>query len=180
MSHTSSATQSSLQSQANAKLTVADAVWIAAATLQREAPNAEFETQDIVDRTQELKLTEGAFKSIWQHVNQHCVANRPPQPNKACMLFAKGKGRRRLYRESTDHSWRDPGREGGRTHPDWKDLPSQYSDLRHWYETEWNRASQTPIEDPLLAVAGLARGMWDGLDADAFVDSLRVGWEGRA
>ena len=177
MINASSAIQLIRENKANAKLTVADAIWVAVALMQRQEPNAEFSTERIVNDTQLLHLTEGTFKSIWQHVNQHCVANRPPQPNRACILFATGKGDRRLFR---DGDRRDPGREGGRTHPVWSSLPTEYADLQHWYENEWNRGPASDVQDPLLAVAGMGSGMWDGLDADAYVDSLRTGWEGRA
>ena len=168
--------QPTSQPDTNAKLTVADAVWITVAKLHRAANNdAPYSTEVIAEETRRSGLTEGIPKSIWQHVNQHCVANRPPQPNRACILFATGHGNRRLFRNGDR---RAPGREGGRTHPAWDSLPAEYADLRHWYEQHWNRTPLTPVSDPLLALAGLGTGMWDSLDADAYVDSLRTGWEG--
>ncbi len=83
-------------------LTVADAVWVAAACMQREhSPTAVFSTDDIVHRVVEQKLTRGASKSIWQHVNQHCVENRKAQPNRLCYLYAAGGGNRRLWHAGT-------------------------------------------------------------------------------
>jgi hypothetical protein len=159
------------------ELTVADAVWIAAALLhhstQSEGP---FSTEDIAAAVQNRHLTNGAPKSIWQHVNQHCVANRKPQPNRACMLFAVGQGNRRLFRDSDRPH---PEREGGRTHPAWDKLPPQYAFLQHWYETKWNKAPEVPVHDPLLALAGAGHGMWNGQTPDDYVTSLREGWEAR-
>lgn len=157
-------------------LTVADAVWIAAAVLQHEAgDNRPFSTETIVQKVADLGLTKGARKSIWQHVNQHCVANRKAQPNRACMLWATGGGNRRLFREGDSQN---PERKGGRTHPDWDKLPKKYADLRQWYETEWNKPSeQTQVIDPLLELAGTGAGMWGTGSADDYVNSLRTGWE---
>jgi hypothetical protein len=162
-------------SSENADLTVADAVWIGVALLQQRSGDIRpFSTETIVNSIVDLHLTKGAPKSIWQHVNQHCVANRKPQPNRACMLYATGQGNRRLYRDSDR---RDPEREGGRTHPDWDKLPQKYAFLQHWYETIWNIAPAIPLSDPLLDLAGTGRDMWGHQSADAYVASLREGWE---
>jgi hypothetical protein len=160
----------------NADLTVADAVWIATAVLQHRAgDDRSFPTETIVQSAVNLRLTKGAFKSIWQHVNQHCVANRKRQPNRACILFATGNGDRRLYRNGDRI---DPERSGGRTHPDWDKLPAEYAYLRQWYETLWNKPSEhTQVIDPLLELAGTGAGMWGTGSADDYVNSLRSGWE---
>jgi hypothetical protein len=160
----------------NADLTVADAVWIATAVLQRKAGDSRpFSTETIAQSVVNLRLTKGARKSIWQHVNQHCVANRKAQPNRACMLWATGGGNRRLFREG---DFPNPERIGGRTHPDWDKLPEKYADLRQWYENEWNKPSElTQVIDPLLELAGTGAGMWGTGSADDYVDSLRSGWE---
>jgi hypothetical protein len=160
----------------NADLTVADAVWIATAFLQRREGNSlPFPTDTIVQSVVNLRLTKGAPKSIWQHVNQHCVANRKAQPNRARMLTAMGHGDRRLFRDGDRF---DPERIDGRTHPDWDKLPEKYADLRQWYETEWNKPSeQTQVIDPLLELAGTGAGMWGTGSADDYMNSLRSGWE---
>jgi hypothetical protein len=160
----------------NADLTVADAVWIATAVLQRKAEDScTFSTETIVQSVVNLRLTKGAPKSIWQHVNQHCVANRKAQPNKVRMLTATGHGDRRLFR---DRDRFDSERIDGRTHPDWDKLPEKYADLRQWYETVWNKPSEhTQVIDPLLELAGTGQGMWGTGSADDYVNSLRSGWE---
>ncbi len=158
------------------ELTVADAVWVGTATLHQQSPESEgFSTEDIVERVLHLRLTRGEQKSIWQHVNQHCVANRKPQPNRSRMLFALGRGNRRLFRDG-DRS--DPGREGAPTHPDWEKLPTEYRHLGNWYE-DWNGVGRTTDDDPLLKLVGSGVGIWKDNHADEFVADLRKDWGGR-
>ncbi len=158
----------------NENLIVADAVWIATALLHEEHPDAKgFSTEDIVSRVQSLHLTRGGQKTIWQHVNQHSVANRKPQPNRSRMLYALGKGVRRLFREG-DRS--DPEREGAPTHPQWSVLPQRYKYLEQWYE-DWNRPIRSAEEDPLLVLVGSGAEIWKDTHADEFVASLREGWD---
>jgi hypothetical protein len=160
----------------NCDLTVADAVWIGTATLHQELPDANsFPTETIVSRVMELRLTRREQKTVWQHVNQHCVANRKPMPNRSRMLFALGKGERRLFREG-DRSV--PEREGAPTHPKWSDLPEKYRHLEHWYE-EWSRPARSTEEDPLLKLVGSGAEIWKDTHADEFVASLREGWGDR-
>jgi hypothetical protein len=156
----------------NCDLKVADAVWIGTALLHEKQPEYKggFATEDIVAFVSDKRLTKGAYKSIWQHVNQHCVANRPPQPNRARMLFALVGGNRRLFR-SDDKSKSDPGREGAPTHPQWDQLPAQYQYLKQWYE-EWDGAVRNDIVDPLLDLMGT----WKNEHADEYVARLRENW----
>lgn len=160
----------------NADLTVADAVWVGTALLHLQTNDpGPFSTEKIVSYVQLHHLTKGAPKSIWQHVNQHCVASRKAQPNKACMLTATGQGNRRLFREGDRV---DPERIGGRTHPDWDKLPPRYAHLRQWYEIVWNQPLQaSQIQDPLLDLVGTGIGMWGNGSVDDYVNSLRTGWE---
>jgi hypothetical protein len=160
----------------NFDLTVADAVWVGTATLHQEFPNeVGFATETIVDRVMWLRLTRGGQRTVWQHVNQHCVANRKPMPNRSRMLYALGKGVRRLFREGDRGV---PEREGAPTHPKWSDLPENYRHLEQWYE-EWSRPARSSEEDPLLKLVGSAVEIWKGIHADEFVASLREGWGDR-
>ncbi len=159
----------------DATLTVADAVWVGAALLHRQRPaQSQFSAEEIVGSVEANNLTRGSSKSIWQHVNQHCVANRKPQPNRARILYATSGGHRRLFRLGDRY---DPAREGAPMHPDWNKLPAKFADLRYWYETVWNQATEAPIHDPLLDLAGTGRDMWNGQTADAYVATLREGWD---
>lgn len=160
----------------NADLNVADAVWVGTAILHhRNQSDGPFSTERIVESVQINHLTKGAYKSIWQHVNQHCVANRKPQPNRACLLTATGSGNRRLFR---DGDRVNPERMGGRTHPDWEKLPAKYAYIREWYGTVWNKPSEVAqMIDPLLDLAGTGKGLWGNGTVDDYVNSLRSGWE---
>ena len=161
--------ESRLQAESDGSLKVADAVWVGTALLhQQTGRNEGFSTENIVESVRERRLTKGSYKSIWQHVNQHCVANRRPQPNRICMLTAEGKGYRRLFRPGDKiHE----GRKGAPTHPEWSVLPEQYQYLRNWYE-EWIQMTAGETQDPLLKLVGT----WKDEPADDYVAHLRENW----
>jgi hypothetical protein len=162
-------TKSYTQKESDGNLKVADAVWVGTALLhEKTRRNEGFSTEKIVESVQEHHLTKGSYKSIWQHVNQHCVANRPPQPNRICMLTAEGKGYRRLFRPG-DKVHEE--RKGAPTHPEWNSLPKQYQYLRNWYE-EWAQLTAGEAKDPLLELAGT----WKDESADNYVAHLRENW----
>ena len=160
--------ESRAQAESDEGLKVADAVWVGTALLQEKHEDAVFSTEDIVLSVQRHRLTKGTFKSIWQHVNQHCVANRPPQPNRICMLTATGKGYRKLFRPGDKVN---EGRKGAPTHPEWAVLPKQYQYLRNWYE-EWAQLTTGETQDPLLELVGT----WKDEPADDYVAHLRKNW----
>jgi len=148
---------------------VADAVWVATAWLHFRNPDRAkigFSTEEIVQNVEALRLTQGDTKSIRQHVNQHCVANREPNPNRPRMLYALGKGDRKLYKDGDNFQ---PARAGSPTHPEWSELPSEFKYLQRWYEEEWNVSSV----DPLLALAGT----WTFGSAEEYLRELREGWD---
>lgn len=165
-------TEEALLNKRNAKgadLTVTNAVWVATALLHKKYPERSGFVQDeIVRVVSQLHLTEGSEDSIRQHVRQHSVANKKPQPNTVCMLFDAGGGLRRLFR-SGDEVY--PGRNKHRTHPRWEDLPPPYRELQSWYEADW-RTSSSSTEDPLLALTGT----WKDEPADDYVAHLRENW----
>ena len=169
---TQSKSQEPMAESENSDMTVADAVWIGTALLHQQSAGP-FPTETIVAFVENQKLTRRVRKSIWQHVNQHCVANRKAQPNNTCMLFATGGGNRRLFRDS-DHP--HPDRKDGRTHPAWEKLPPQYAYLRHWYETVWNISPPQPTSDPLLDLIGTGSHIWKDEHADEYVERLRSNW----
>jgi len=160
-----------------AGLTVTNAVWIATALLHKKHPGRRgFEREEIVKLVLKLELTDGEEGSIQQHVRQHSVANKKPQPNTVCMLFDPGGGLRRLYRAGDEVY---PGRNAARTHPKWEELPEQYGHLRRWYEEEWNGAAAGQETDPLLALIGSGKAIWQDEPADEYVARLREGWDDR-
>jgi hypothetical protein len=159
---------------AGANLTVTNAVWVATAVLHKKYGERDgFAPEEIVRVVRELNLTEGAEDSIWQHVRQHSVANKKPQPNTVCMLFDPGGGVRRLFR-SGDKVY--PGRNESRTHPKWEDLPTEYQGLRRWYEEQWEASGRGDAEDPLLALVGSGKHIWKNEHADEFIARLRSDW----
>jgi len=151
-------------------LKVADAVWIATAVLHQQHPAAPgFERKEIADKVAEMKLTRGQPTSVWQHIDRHCVANRPAQTNRRRDLYNPPRsGLRRLFKPG---DWYVPEREGAPYHPVWTDLPPQFRKLEKWYE-DWCGEE----EDTLLSLAGLGKGTWQGVDAVEHIRQLREGW----
>jgi len=115
-------------------------------------------------------LTDGEDSSVYLHVNQHCVANRTPNPAKLRMLTETREGLRRLFCASDVFH---PER-GGRSMPRPADLPAALRPLLDWHES-WcvKQRERGAAEDPLLTLAGSGRGLWDR-DAVAYVNRLRA------
>jgi hypothetical protein len=159
-----------------AALKVADEVWIAAALLHREHPEAQdFAVDEIVERAQEEGLHKPLRRGVYIHVIQHCVANRPPNPGRYRMLFETASGRRRLFRKGDSfHADRD----GAKITPEPEDVPYGYGGLLNWYR-DWSMvASNNPSQqDPLLALRGSGKYLWADEHADDYVRRLREGWE---
>ncbi|HSF14613.1 MAG TPA: hypothetical protein VLK65_03600 [Vicinamibacteria bacterium] len=155
---------------------VADEVWIATALLHREHPERkDFTITEIVDRARREQITQELRPGVQVHASQHCVANRPPNPGRYRMLIATGRATRRLFRPGDPY---DPKREGAKTTPSPEEIPSRYHELLDWYQAEYVRGTdETPGRDPLLALRGLGRELWQNEDADEYVRRLREGWE---
>lgn len=155
----------------NLALKVADAVWVATAMLHREHPKAEgFSVAEIVEKVKRETLTDKEDISIYTHVNQHCVANRPPNQAKLRMLFETKDEMRRLFCPSdTFHAERE-----GRVVPKMADIPMDLWPLLKWYE-DWctKRRGRAIVDDPLMALAGSGKGMWSD-DAVKHVNRLRA------
>ena len=111
---------------------VADEVWLATSLLHREHPEREdFSVIEIVERAMKEGVA-GAYRPGLQiHASTHCVASKPPNPARHCMLSETRRGRRRLFRLG-DKLHRN--RKGGKTHPDPENLPQKYRYLIDWYE----------------------------------------------
>jgi len=158
-------------SSANAELKVADAVWVAAAMLQREQPHREgFSVEEIASIVIREGLTNAQPQTVYQHVRQHCVANLRPDPGRSRVLVAVGR-KRRLWRPGDDY---DPAREGAPHRP--KFLSEEFSKLIDWYE-EWSKMNIREPEDPLLSLVGTGAHIWKSENADEYVRKLREGWE---
>jgi hypothetical protein len=156
-------------------LKVADEVWIAAALLHREHPEAQdFAVEEIVQRAQQEGLHKPFRRGVYVHVIQHCVANRAPNPGRYRMLFETGPGRRRLFRRGDSYH---PDREGAKITPEREELPNGYNGLLGWYR-DWTSiaASSASKEDPLLALRGSGKLLWSDEHADDYVRRLREDW----
>jgi hypothetical protein len=155
---------------------VADEVWIATALLQRENPDRlDFTLEEIRNRVQRECLVTPTRPGVYVHIDQHCVANRPPNPGRYRMLLETAPGRRRLFRKGDPYH---PKREGSKVTPNPQDLPSEYLGLLAWYR-DWSLRAATTASgnDPLLRLAGSGKQLWSVEHADEYVNRLREGWE---
>jgi hypothetical protein len=152
-------------------LSAADAVWVATALLHREHPRKKaFSVQEIAHRVESEHLSSRQPMTIYQHANQHCVANRPPNNARLAMLVETPDGLRRLYRRGDPI---DPQRVGTRHLPNPASLPEAHRPLLDWYAA-WEKKNVGDLSsDPLLALAGT----WTFGDGDTYVRELREGWE---
>jgi hypothetical protein len=157
-------------------LKVADEVWIAAALLHREHPEAaDFAVEEIVERARREALSKPLRPGVYVHVIQHCVANRPPNPGRYRMLFETGPGRRRLFCKGDSYH---PDREGAKIIPERENLPYGYNGLLSWYQGWSSAASNNSSKDDLLlALRGSGKHLWADEHADDYVRRLREGWE---
>ena len=159
---------------------VADEVWLATAMLhQRNPERTDFSVEEIMEfarKAKELRILGPLRPGFYVHVIQHCVANRPPNPARYRMLIETASGRRRLYRPGDSYH---PQRDGARTIPRFEDLPgSWFKGLLNWHK-EWcsTFSNRTQDEDPILALVGSGKKLWQGEDPDEYVRRLREGWE---
>ena len=157
-------------------LKVADEVWIAVALLHREHPKRQdFSIEEIKQRASREAGRKGLRPGVYQHIVQHCVANRPPSPGRYRMLVETAPGRRRLFRTGDTYH---PARDGAKTTPDPQSLPSEYASLLNWYRGWSQDAIEDRIKnDPLLSLRELSQGLWADEDPDEYVRRLREGWE---
>ena len=152
-------------------LKAGDSVWVATAILQQQHPEeSSFPVSEIVAKVKELGLTDREEISVYVHANQHCVANRPPNPAKLKMLIETADGERRLFCPGDRY---DRQRDG-RSTPKPSDLPVEYLPLLEWYRVwcDERRAGDCPV-DPLLALRGSGRELWASEHADVYLENLR-------
>ena len=154
---------------------VADETFIAVALLQREQPNRQdFTISEIVDRALQEGMTGALRKGLRVHATSHCVANRPPQPDRYRMLYATGKSTRRLLLSTDDVH---PGRTG-KIFPDPEDVPPRYRELIEWAKQHYSAKGvlrKRPL-DNIFQLFGLGKNLWSGEDPDDYVQKLREGW----
>lgn len=159
-----------------AEVKVADEVWIVTALLHQEHPDKiDFSIDEIMERARAEKAVAKLRPGVYQHIVQHCVANRPPNSGRYRMLFETAPGRRRLFRDGDTY---DLAREDAKKIPALGDIPPQYSALLDWYRN-WNldRLEDRIKNDPLLALVGDGKELWADEHADEYVRRIREGWE---
>jgi hypothetical protein len=164
-----------MPSKTTTDIKVADEVWIATALLHRKYPaKADFSIEEIVESARAESITGRLRPGIYVHALQHCVANRPPNPGRYCMLFETGKGRRRLWKPGDRV---DAKRSGTKTSPSRSEIPVIYHALLDWYESKYAKlTNQKRPTDPILALRGLGKKIWDETPDD-YVRRVREGWE---
>lgn len=155
-------------------LKVADEVFLVVATLHQENPEAEdFSVQEIMDMAEKLKLNHVVRPGFITHVRQHCVANKPANPGDYRMLFATGRGRRRLLRSSDQ--W-DRSRHG-KMFPEIQDVGQSYFTLIAWARVRYNSFGPSNVYDELLALRGSGKELWADEHADEYIARLRSDWD---
>lgn len=116
---------------------VADEVWIGTALLHRENPEKnDFSTNEIVDRIAEENIFGSLRPGVITHVNQHCIANKRPNPGNYRMLYETKRGRRRLFKPG---DYYHPYREAGKIHPDPEKILDKYNFLLFWYKEKYSK-----------------------------------------
>jgi hypothetical protein len=157
---------------------VADEAWIALVLLHRENPRRQaFAAREIVGRAKAEAVHSHLRPGVQVHVYLHNVANLPANSAPYRMFYRTTEGQYRLFRPDDDSH---PSRVG-KTKPERVELPEQYHGLLDWYETSYclgvGRKLPRIKDDPFLQMRGAGKEIWAGIDADAFVDELRTGWE---
>ena len=164
-------------SSTKTSIKVADEVWVATALLHYEDPRRQdFTIQEITKRAEREAIHGTLRPSFYVHVDQHCVANRPPNPARYLMLYETSRGRRRLYRPSDPHH---PDRKGAKIVPERDGIPPEYRYLLDWYAKEYvSQAEGSALApDPILSLRGLGKEVWASEDPDEYVRRMREGWE---
>jgi hypothetical protein len=166
------------------RLKVSDAVWIAAALLQRErGRDADFSLSEVLNRAKAEHLEGAERPGLRAHVVAHAVAELPPNPGKYRMLHATGRGRRRLFRNGDSAH---PAR-NGKTHPNVNEIPERYRLLIDWYERDYNRdlppAGSAPTDQASPSSPGGTSGaalfrFWGIMSAERAQEFQRIVEEG--
>ena len=168
------ATEAGLGSGQRHRMTVATEVWIITALLHREQPERQdFGTREILARARRERLCGALRPGFTVHVNQHCVANRPPNPARLRLLVETAPGRRRLFRTGDPY---DPRRAKGRTRPDRAELPARFASLLEWYDAVYVGVVAESAADPILGLRGLGKEVWSNEPPDEYVRRLREPW----
>ncbi len=161
-------------------LKVADELFITLALLHREHPEQEaFEIGEVLARARHEGLGEDRpdQRSLRLHAYQHAAANLPPgRGGKYRMVFRDRDNRVRLLAAS---DYVHPERHQ-KMYPAYSEIPEKYHELLEWAKQRCDRvgeASATNWLEGLHRLKGMGKDIWKGIDPDAYVLSLREGWE---
>jgi len=159
----------------HAEILVADEAWVALALLHQEHPERRsFAAGEIRKRVEAEGISPSLRAGIPAHIGQHNVANVPPSSATYRMFYRLPDGTYRLYRAGDDcHP-----RRKGKIIPSRAGLPEAYHYLLDWYDREYCQP-RVPEVDPVLAMVGAGKEIWQEEHGDAFVARLRSGWPRR-
>ena len=159
-------------------LLVADEVWCALAMLQKNHPQSvSFSAREILDQVKGEHAHGEIRAGVQAHIYLHNVANLDPNSARYRMSYKLENDTYRLYRPG------DPAHplRKGKMAPKRAELPGKYHYLLDWYEHEYCKkegaAGTQPIQDLILRMWGLGKEIWQGVDVDEYVRSLRADWD---
>jgi len=169
-----------VKSTALGHILVADEAWIALALLQKRYPARQsFSAKEILEQVRKEHAFPELRPGVQVHIHQHNVANVEPNPARQRMFYRLEDDALRLYRPG------DPAHplRKGKMAPRRSELPEKYHHLIDWYEREYCKRERdtksAQDRDPILRMWGLGKEIWQGVDADEYVRSLREDWEGK-
>jgi hypothetical protein len=162
---------------AKAGVKVADELFLVVALLTKENPDqVSFSIPEILARAEKEGLgkhrrDQGSLK---QHAYEHAAANVPPGRGQYRLVFREKDNTVRLL-HAGDHVHPD---RNGKEWPTEAEIPEKYRPLVKWAQDRFanNRSAGKPWLHELLALRGLGKEIWKGVDADKYVDELRGDW----
>jgi hypothetical protein len=153
-------------------MTIANTVWLATALLHQENPDAAGFTYDVLLKKVGQLDPSLNPRSVNTHLSTHCIASKKANPMALRFLTENPDGTLRLYRPGDPCH---PTREGGRTAPKPHSIPEEYRHLLHVEQSSPPRSAAHTRPDPILAMSGVGKQMWQRLGGgDAFISALRA------
>jgi hypothetical protein len=156
---------------------VADELFIAVALLTREHPDRlSFSIPEILERAKRegLGRHRSDQSSLKQHAYEHAAANVRPGRGKYRMVYREKDNTIRLLQASDQVH---PGRDG-KEWPEETDIPERYVPLVRWAQERYasKRSEGKRWLHDVLALRGLGKEIWKGVNADEYVSGLRGDW----
>jgi hypothetical protein len=156
---------------------VADELFLVVALLTKENPaRASFSIPEILARAEKegLGRHRSDQKSLKQHAYEHAAANVAPGKGKYRLVYREKDNSIRLL-QAGDHTHPD---RHGKEWPDEREIPERYKALVRWAQERFKtkRGESKPWLHDLLAMRGLGKEIWKGVDPDKYVEALRGDW----